>query len=382
MSHVHLAVTLDRAGSHPAAWRDPAARPSALFDGGYWVELAQLAERGLLDFLTIEDTFGPPGPPSRPGAARFRARPDAALVAARVAPRTHHIGLVPVVTTTHTEPFHIASAISTLDHVSRGRAGWQPRVSARPGDAALVGVRTTPAVDELFAEASDAVEVVRRLWDSWEDDAIIRDVATGRFVDRDRLHYIDFAGPTLSVKGPSIVPRPPQGQPVVAALAHRPVPDRFASRAADVVFVTPSGPDAVADRLADVRAAEAEVGRDGPPLKVVADLAVFLAATAAGAEARRDRLDTLDGAPWQPDAPVFAGTADQLADLLAAGHAAGLDGFRLRPAVLPVDLVGIVDDLVPALQRRGLFRTAYAPGSLRDRLGLARPASRYAGNAA
>ena len=132
---------------------------------------------------------------------------------------TNHIGLIPVATVTHTEPFHVSKAIATLDFISHGRAGWQVRVSGTQHEAELFGRRDVSGAD-LFDEASDAVEVVRRLWDSWEDDAVIRDVATGRFVDRDKLHYIDFAGKYFSVKGPSITPRPPQGQPVVAALAH------------------------------------------------------------------------------------------------------------------------------------------------------------------
>ena len=151
---------------------------------------------------------------------------------------TSHIGLIPVATVTHTEPFHVSKAIATLDFVSHGRAGWQVRVSGTPHEAELFGRRDVSGVD-LFDEASDAVEVVRRLWDSWEDDAVIRDVGTGRFIDRDKLHYIDFAGKYFSVKGPSITPRPPQGQPVVAALAHaRPVYE-FAARSADLVFITP-----------------------------------------------------------------------------------------------------------------------------------------------
>lgn len=382
---LHLAVALDAAGHHPAAWRDPEARPDRLFDAGYLVGLVQLAERGLLDFVSFEDSFGPPGP--RPGpdgrVDRVRARPDAALVAARVAPLTSHIGLVPVITTTHTEPFHVASITSTLDHISGGRAGWQPRVSARAAEAALVGVRDTPPVPELFGEAADVVEAVRRLWDSWEDDAIVRDVPTGRFVDRDRLHYVDFQGPAFSVKGPSIVPRPPQGQPLVAALSHVAVADEFAARSADVVFVTPQlgsegDGSGLAARLDEVREAEAAAGREGEPLRVLADVAVVLAPTTADARARKARLDELDGAEWQPDAAVFAGTPDELAGLLQAGGAAGLDGFRLRPAVHDVDLPAVVDGLVPALQARGAFRPAYEPGSLRDRLGLPRPASRYA----
>jgi alkanesulfonate monooxygenase SsuD/methylene tetrahydromethanopterin reductase-like flavin-dependent oxidoreductase (luciferase family) len=365
-----LAAALDGAGHHPAAGMVGGVDP---FDAGVWARMVARAEEGGLDLVTFEDTFG-----------AARARPDAAVVAARLAPLTRRIGLVPVVTTTHTEPFHVASVIATLDHVSRGRAGWQPRISARPVEADLVGVRPAPSVDAAFADARDAVEVVRRLWDSWEDHAIIKDVATGRYVDRDKLHYVDFAGGTFTVKGPSIVPRPPQGQPVVAVLAHMPPADDLAARGADVVFVTPDlDGDAVRSRVGGIRAAEAAAGRTGQPLRVVADVAVVLASGASEAAARRDRLDEAAGAEWATDAPVFAGTADELADVMLAGADAGLDGYRLRPAATGPDLAAVADDLVPALRRRGVLGDASsgdeAP-TLRARLGLPRPASRYAGS--
>ena len=148
------------------------------------------------------------------------------LIASLIGPVTRRIGLVPTAVPTHTEPFHLASAFATLDYVSNGRAGWRPQVSGRQSEAAHVGFHTfepfeptelgEPAVDrlvrDLFHEATDAVKVVRRLWDSWEDDAIIKDKPTGRYIDRDKLHYVDFEGRFFSVKGPAIVPRPPQGR--------------------------------------------------------------------------------------------------------------------------------------------------------------------------
>jgi alkanesulfonate monooxygenase SsuD/methylene tetrahydromethanopterin reductase-like flavin-dependent oxidoreductase (luciferase family) len=179
------------------------------FDAAHWIGQVRQADEAGLDFVTFEDTFG-------------RRGPDAVQVAARVAPLTQHVGLVPVATTTHTEPFHLSTALATLDWVSRGRAGWQVRVSEDPAEAALLGRREPLGAGDLLAEAGDVIEVVRRLWDSWEDDAVIKDAATGRYIDRDKLHYIDFEGQYFTVKGPSIVPRPPQGQPVVAALAHGP----------------------------------------------------------------------------------------------------------------------------------------------------------------
>ncbi|MEV0608747.1 LLM class flavin-dependent oxidoreductase [Polymorphospora rubra] len=385
---MHLAVALDGAGWHPAAWREPTARPAELFTAGYWADLVAEAERGRLDLVTIEDSLGLQSPhPTQPPDTRtdqVRGRLDAVLIAARVAPLTSHIGLVPSVVVTHTEPFHTAKAIATLDYVSGGRAGVQVRVSARPDEAAHVGRRESPdprnaaAVGELFDEAADYVEVVRRLWDSWEDDAEIRDVATGRFVDRDRLHHIDFTGRWFSVKGPSITPRPPQGQPLVAALAHSGPPYRLIGRSADLGFVTPAHPAQARAVVAGIRAEQATAGRAGQPVHVLADLVVFLDATGARARARRARLDELAGGPWTSDAAVFAGTPTELADLLQEWQEAGLTGFRLRPATLPYDLEQVTRGLVPELSRRGAFRREYGAGTLRGLFGLPRPANRYA----
>ncbi len=385
---LHLGVALDGAGWHPAAWREPGSRPAELFTPGYWVDLVTTAQRGLLDFVSIEDSLAAPGGRDIPADAvdTVRARIDAHLIAARVAPVTRNIGLIPVVTTTHTEPFHVSKALATLDYISGGRAGWQVRVSGTAAEAAHFGRRTvrepTPAelaeavaagsppgaVHELFDEAADAVEVVRRLWDSWEDDAEIRDVATRRFIDRDKLHYIDFRGRYFEVRGPSITPRPPQGQPVVTALAHAPLIYQFAARAADLVFVTPgraSGPEPILEQVAT-----AQAGRIGEALRVYADLTVFLDTGAESGAARLARLNETAGSEFSSDAAVFSGSADLLADLLADWHERGLDGFRLRPGVAVDDLAAITERLVPNLQRRNLFRTAYPGGSLRGLLGL------------
>ncbi|GIF14718.1 LLM class flavin-dependent oxidoreductase [Actinoplanes teichomyceticus] len=317
------------------------------FDAADWVAQVRLADEAGLDLVTFEDSFG-------------RRGPDAVLVASRVAPLTRHVGLVPVATTTHTEPFHLSTALATLDHVSHGRAGWQVRVSADPAEAALLGRRAPLGFDELFAEAADAVEVVRRLWDSWADDAIIKDVATGRFIDRDKLHYIDFAGPYFAVKGPSIVPRPPQGQPVVAALAHGP---RVWQRLdADVYFTTPADADAAARIVRQIPA-----GR-----KVFADLVAFLDDDQRTAIGRRGAAIS--------DAAVFAGTPAGLADLIAAWQPAGLAGFRLWPGDPAHDLPAITRELVPELRRRGLFQPSAAT-TLRDRLGLPAAVNRYEGAA-
>jgi alkanesulfonate monooxygenase SsuD/methylene tetrahydromethanopterin reductase-like flavin-dependent oxidoreductase (luciferase family) len=385
-------VAFEGAGWHPAAWREPDARPTELLTARYWADLTAEAERGLLDFLTLEDGLTLQSDDklrvdSR--TDRVRGRLDAVLVASRVAPLTRHIGLLPTAITTHTEPFHLSKAIATLDYVSSGRAGVRIQVAPAPAAAAHFGRRHIPALSdsgfqsphgqalatELLSEAADYIEVLRRLWDSWEDDAEIRDAATGRFVDRNKLHYIDFQGDWFSVKGPSITPRPPQGQPIVASLSHGEPAYRLAAGGADIAFITPHDAgetSSIVQRIASLRPAGAE------PVRVFADLVVFLADTTPAAAARKTRLDDLAGAEFASDAEVFVGTPAELADLLQAWHVAGATGARLRPAALPHDLAQITTGLVPELQRRGLFRHGYSAGTLRETLGLTRPANRYA----
>ncbi|MBM9468442.1 LLM class flavin-dependent oxidoreductase [Nakamurella sp. YIM 132084] len=397
-----LGIALDGAGWHAAAWREPGVVADRLFSAGHWVDLARRADAAGFEFLTLEDGLGLQAQPWNAVAGRtdrVAGRLDAALVAARIAPVTSRIGLVPATSVTHTEPFHLSKSIATLDFVSRGRAGWRPQVSPRPAEAAHFGRRTMAAeltdaaVTELLDEAGDAVEVVRRLWDSWEDDAEIRDVATGRFIDRDRLHCVDFEGRFFSVRGPSITPRPPQGQPVVLALAHARVDGRspsslvprsddssaavrFAVRSADVVAITPA--DAVQLReLLDLVAQESAAAGRTAPLRVVADLVVLLdGPDGEPAAERRARLDAADGSPLVSDAAIMAGSAAELTDRLTQWWGSGVDGFRLRPAVLPDDLDTLARSVLPELARRGL-RTDPAPGTLRDHLGLARPENRY-----
>ena len=388
VSPLHLAVALDGTGWHPASWREPVARPRELLTARYWAGLVAEAEHGLLDLVTIEDGLGPQSshvldPDDR--TDQVRGRLDAVLIASRIAPLTRHIGLVPTAVVTHTEPFHLSKAIATLDYVSTGRAGVRVQITARPSEAAHFGRRTiariehyeSPVVADLFDEAADHVEVVRRLWDSWEDDAEIRDATTGRFIDRDKLHYIDFEGRHFRVKGPSITPRPPQGQPLVTALAHATVPYRLVARAADIGYVTPYDADEARAIVAQIRAEQNAAGRAAEPLHVFGDLLVLLDDDPGAATARRERLDELAGQPYTSDALIFAGTPAQLADLLQELQGAGLSGFRLRPAVAGHDLPAITRGLVPELQRRGAFRSAYEADTLRGLLGLARPANRY-----
>lgn len=411
-----VGVALDGAGWHPAAWRELSARPADLFTAAYWQSLITAAESAGVDYVTIDDSLQlrslgllSDELPPRPRPDVVDARLDALLIASWVAPHTGRIGLIPTITTTHTEPFHVATALQTLDHISLGRAGWQLRFSVGAAEAAAFGRRSAPDIDvtavqggrhdaglaELIADAADVAEVNRRLWESWESDAIIRDVTTGRFIDRDRLHHINFESDRLSVVGPSIVPRSPQGQLPVTLLAHAPAIFALAARAADVVFITP-GNDApaagasrdksVAQLVAEVRDAEAEAAeaREAAglaPLRIVADLVVALDTDAERAAARLHRLDDLAGEPFASDARVAAGSAEEVADLIEEWQSAGAEGVRLRPLTLPDDLRTISTTLLPLLRERIPSFNHAADGDapqLRARFGLAAPTNRFA----
>ena len=362
----HLAIALDGTGWHPASWREPGARAADQFGADFWVDQVREAENGLATFVTIEDGFTATRVPGDEGRTdRAQGRLDATLVAQRVGPATEHIGVVPTVVATHTEPFHVSTQIATLDWVTSGRAGQRVKVSSDPAEYALFGRRDPNGDDResLFDEAADHIEVQRRLWDSWEDDAEIRDVATGRFVDREKLHYIDFVGSHFAVRGPSITPRPPQGQPPVTVLAHvEGLPPR-----------RPRGRRRVHDagrcgsrrthrrRREDPRRRPRRRVRGGPPgdpLLVVGDLLVVLDDDTASARAQLGRLDGI--APLRSDAAVLAGTVAEVADTLESWAAAGLAGARLRPAVAASDLPRITRELAPELARRGLTRSAWA----------------------
>jgi alkanesulfonate monooxygenase SsuD/methylene tetrahydromethanopterin reductase-like flavin-dependent oxidoreductase (luciferase family) len=388
MTPPYLAVALDGVGWHPAAWREADVDARGIFEPQYWVGLVQEAEWAGLDFVTIDDSLllqstTAKHPEGR--TDRVLGRLDAVLVAARVAPETARVGIIPVATTTYTEPFHVSKAIATLDFISAGRAGFQARVSPTAleatqfGSRAIGGAESVGAeVPDLMDEAADFIEVVRRLWDSWEDDAEIRDVATGRFIDRDKLHYIDFEGPHFSVRGPSITPRPPQGQPIVAVLAHVDAAFRLAARSADVVFVTPQSSEDARALVGRIRGHEATVGRVLPPLRIIADLVVFLDDEKGEALARKERLDHLGGRRLRSDALIFTGTPTELVDRLAEWQSAGIEGYRLRPGAIPRDFDAITHEVVAELADRSLRPPSYQESTLRARFELLRPTNRYA----
>lgn len=335
-----LALEIDGDGAHPAAWRRAEHTPDQLLTPQRLRAVAQIAERAGFTAVTIDDDLRPPsGHPNPVG------RIGAVERAAFVAEATNVLSVIPTISTTHTEPFHISSQLASIDHISAGRAGWIVSTSPEPESARIWGHSQTDPV----LEAADSVRVVRDLWDSWEDDAVIRDIASSRYLDRDRVHYIDFVGPNYSVKGPAIVPRPPQGQPVVFA------PDALlSSDLIDVALVgTPGTAAAAARTLVDV------------------DVALDTAGETAAA-----RIETLG--LW-PDSGRMRYIGDPTGFVhLLRDLASTVDGVRIHPLVLDEELTVLSRFVIPQLLIAGTVSRPQPGASLRAALGFSRPASRFA----
>lgn len=352
---LHLALEIDGDGAHPAAWRRAAHSPDQLLTPRRVAGVAAVAENAGFTLVTLDDGVLPPG-----GAPDPVGRIGAVERAAFVAASTSTVGIAPVVPVTYAEPFHVSSQLASLDHVSAGRAGWVVTEEERPEAARAWGRPLVADADARARESRDGVEVARALWDSWEDDAVIRSVATSRYLDRERLHYIDFTGETYAVKGPAIVPRPPQGQLVVLG-----APDRVPAAQLDVALV--AGRD-----LAAVTTATATAGTP----RVFAEVEVALDTPQATAAERVADLER--HAAWTDRGRLrHIGSADQLVALLRelSRH---VDGVRLRPLVLDEDLPVLSRLVLPALSEQRLVARPLPGTSLRSTLGLERPANRFA----
>ncbi|MEU6699711.1 LLM class flavin-dependent oxidoreductase [Pseudonocardia sp. NPDC046786] len=344
-----VGLEIDGDGAHPAAWRYAAHPPDELLTPARLAGTGHRAEAAGYTFVTLDDRAG-----ADPGAG-VAGRFDPVTAAAFLSAHTSAPGLVPVVPTAHAEPFHVSNQLSGLDHGSAGRAGWLAVGGESPERSAAYAVRHESAPAVLAGETGDVVRAARWLWDSWQDDAIIADEATGRFLDADRVHHVDFRGRTFSVRGPALVPRPPQGQVPVFAPAGTLAPDLV-----DVGIVTAPDVDGLlaADPGAARSLAEIEIVLDTPD------------APAA------DRLAALDRhARWPAGRRLrHVGDADGLVALLRT-LAARFDAVRLLPAVLDVDGAVLAGRVLPAL---GSLLHRPVPGAtLRDAFGLPRPAGRF-----
>lgn len=425
---LHINLFLRNTGHHEAAWRHPDAQPERTLDVRFYQQLAQTAERGLLDSLFISDNYS--------GTWR-RVEPFTLLSALAMA--TRNIGLIATVNTTYNEPFHVARQFASLDHISGGRAGWNIVTGAGGNDAYNFGRDRHPEHAERYETAEEFVEVVKQLWDSWEDDALIYDKEAGKQIDDGKVHEIHFKGKFHAVRGPLNIPRPPQGYPVLVQAGSSESGKELAARTAEVIFTAQQSIEEAQAFYADVKARLPKYGRTPEQLQILPGLSPILADTEAEAREIEEQLFELtdskaainrlserlgiDFSGYSLDSPVpvdgakgietvngmkgrhqllldliererptfkqlithlagarghltFTGTPMQLADVVERwfrGHAA--DGFNLMPPIFPSGLDIFVDKVIPELQNRGLYRTSYEAPTLRGNLGLARPAN-------
>ncbi|MBB5391495.1 MULTISPECIES: LLM class flavin-dependent oxidoreductase [unclassified Herbaspirillum] len=429
---LHLNVNILHSGFIPSAWRLPDADPLAFIDAAHYVKVAQIAEAAKFDAVFLADNAAI--------IEQIDFRPITALeptvLLATVAAATTRIGVIGTASTSYNEPYNIARRFATLDHVSGGRAGWNIVTTADAGSARNFGLDATPDHAGRYARADEFTEVVKALWNSWDDGAVIGDKQSGRFIDEARVKPIAHRGPHFSVQGPLNLPRAPQGQPVLVQAGGSGDGRELAARHAEAVF---SAAHTLEESLAYSRAINeraAALGRGPHAVKILPGLATIIGATEAEALRRRDEL--VDMIPWryslkrlagtlgipaerlQLDQPlpadlalpaggngnhtffhatlslaqgrqhtvrdliralcgggghrVLVGTPEQIADEIEAWFKAGAaDGFNLMPDALPGGLQDFTDGVVPILQQRGLFRREYAGRTLREHFGLALP---------
>lgn len=425
-----------------ALWRHPLTRGTFL-DAALYREAAQTLERGKFDLLFFADRLavsdGDGNPANRDLALRHgsqdAARLDPVPILGLLAGTTERLGLGATRSTTYFQPYQIARTFATLDHLSGGRAAWNVVTSMNDSEARNFGLEKHLAHDTRYDRADEFLHVTNRLWDGWDDNALVLDRPGGIFANPDAVRATDHRGKWFQVAGPLNIPRSPQGRPVIIQAGSSGRGRRFGARWAEVIFTIQTSEKAMHAFRSDVHALVAEHGRAPETCKVLPAIMPFIGDTGTEAREKRDAhnaltnpavgVSTLAGhlnfdlgqfplttplhaivaAPETPDyargrlgemaagdpdltleqlgrrfaasvrVPQFAGTPGMIADDLTALFRAGAaDGFVISPAYLPGTFTEFVDRVVPELQRRGVFRTDYAGPTLRDHLGLARPA--------
>lgn len=427
---LHLNLFIFACGHHRAAWRHSDSPVERLGDIRYYEDLARIAERGRFDAVFFADGHSNDNVGDGP---RWFLEPLTMLAA--LARATERVGLISTVSSTFFTPFHAARMLASLDHISGGRIGWNVVTSMFDAEARNHGYDAMPSHEQRYARAEEFVDVALQLWDSWSDDALLRDRG-GAYARPEAVHPIHHQGPCFRVDGPLTVPRSPQGHPVLfQAGASGPGRD-LAARRAEAIYAVAYDLPAAQAYYRDIKRRVREAGRSDL-VPIMPGLVTYVGSTEAEARARQRELDELlpteaslrqlsgfvgqDCSQWELDAPVpvlpplekFSGpqgrygtilriietekpTVRQLLGRLAAGgghctmigtpehiadqmahwlHNEGADGFNLMPPALPGSLEDFVDHVVPVLQRRGLFRRDYQGSTLRDHLGLTRPAA-------
>ncbi|BDG82193.1 putative monooxygenase YxeK [Bacillus subtilis] len=433
---IKLGVFLAGTGHHVASWRHPDAPADASMNLDYFKELARTAERGKLDMLFLADSLSIDSKSHPNVLTRFE--PFTLLSA--LAQVTSRIGLTATASTTYSEPFHIARQFASLDHLSNGRAGWNVVTSSIESTALNFSGEKHLEHHLRYQRAEEFVEAVKGLWDSWEEDAFIRNKETGEFFDKEKMHELNHKGEYFSVRGPLNVSRTPQGQPVIIQAGSSGDGKALAAKTAEVIFTAQNHLESAQEFYQSIKKQAAEFGRDPEKIAIMPGIFPVIADTEEEARAKYQELQDLiipsvglqilqnylggiDLSAYPLDGPlpkldadasnavksrfklvqemaerdnmtirelykyvagsrghhIFVGTPEQLADKMQewVDHKA-CDGFNIMPPLLPEGIELFVDKVVPILQERGVFRNEYEGTTLREHFGLEKPVNRYA----
>jgi FMN-dependent oxidoreductase (nitrilotriacetate monooxygenase family) len=432
---LHLNAFLMGVGHHEAAWRHPKTDPALLDDVRHFQNLARIAERGTFDSVFLADGVQVWGDVRHSIATGFE--PITLLTALALV--TERIGLIATASTGFSEPYNLARWFSSLDHISGGRAGWNIVTTAGDRSAQNFGRDTNTEHAERYRRAAEFLEVTTALWDSWEDDSLVVDKESGVFADSDKVHEVNHKGRFFGVRGPLNATRSPQGHPLLVQAGSSEDGKSFAATHAEAVFTAQQTFEEARAFYADLKSRVAAQGRDVDSVKILPGIVPVLGSTVEEAERLAAELDALiiptravkqlsemigvdlTGHPLDQRLPplppvsgingaksrfelvrdlaerdgltlrellgrlgggrghqVVAGTPEQIADHIELWFTGGAaDGFNVMPPLLPTGLEEFVDQVVPLLRARGLFRAEYTGTTLREHYGLARPVSRF-----
>lgn len=436
---IKLGAFLPGSGQHIAAWRHPDQPADGNTSLKFHMQLARTAEKGLFDAYFFADGLSLDFNGAYPGSSAKAAGFEPVTLCSALATCTTNLGLISTCTTSYEEPFNTARKFASLDLISEGRAGWN--VVTTFGDAAAknFGLDKQPSHSDRYRRAAEYVEVVKKLWDSFEDDAFIRDRDSGNFYDPDKLHFTDHVGEFFKVRGPLNVPRSPQGHPVIVQAGQSSEGLDFATAVAEVMFTSHHDIESAQKVYRDIKARAAAKNRDPNHILVLPGVAPFVGRTMDEAREKYERIsdlvreedglvalqrlleNTIDLSKCDLDGPLPAaaategaqsrqellhrtarennftirqlykwvatarghhtviGTPEMIADIMQEWFEnEAADGFNILPPWLPDGIDSFVELVIPELQRRGIFRTAYEGKTLRENLGLPFPTNRYA----
>src|SRR3954465_6066400 len=441
-AELRLGAFFNPTGHHVASWRHPRAQADAGINFQHYVEIAQTAERGKFDMLFLADNVGVPGAKMEAlsRSAQYIANFEPITLISALAGVTKRIGLTCTASTSYNEPFHVARKFASLDHISGGRAGWNLVTSGMAVEAYNFSRDAHYGHAERYERANEFAEIVTALWDSWDDDAFVRDKASGLMFKPEGMHFLNHKGKHFQVRGPLNIPRSPQGHPLIVQAGTSDDGMDVAAKYAEVIFGAPLTIEASQSYFKEVKTrAHDKFGRNPDHLKVMPGLSAYVGRTEKEANEKFDYQNSLmppvvareilstvlgnvdlsgydfDG-PMPQDLPmsnasqstfkyvtelakknnlsmrqiaqvgagarakmVVKGTPEQIADHMEKWYVEeAADGFNIMPPYLPGALDDFVELVIPELQRRRLFRTEYTGRTLRDNLGLPRPPTRHA----